>query len=464
MEETPVTLVLAATHGILVPYHHSPVPYTELTEEQRKIVDEFKSTKRDQHGVIHGTAGTGKTTAIVHLCKQNVKTLTIKRCMGGDSIGLVRSSNALFLDGIKASNIARLVLENAWMIDVDMITKIHEWFCLARGNMEYPFGGIPQVLFVGDWLSTRKHGRFFKSSFCKQMTCKHVTLETTLRWNPVDQDEFHVLVQRLRQLIDDKTQSGLPEYTAQFIEHIMMRPMPHTTKGAIQLTTGSDAMSAQWKAYDTNKYTADFTFVPRVTIAGADPRNTEGAFPVVIGMPIVFIYDVVNPDNTSQIVIPKGEVARLHSVKHEDDSPVPHRPSPRTKNILITIKRISVPGNPLIQLPATPYLIREVKQPAAKRARRDNVPKFVPSSRWCFQPAWILKIQKTYNLTLDTHLFIHVHPLEHDNYIQLRLLYTALTRGCLCTQIRTKQNLCELFYEKPQGPPVQEEEEEAAYV
>ena len=107
------------------------------------------------HGIITGIAGTGKTEVAKHLaaspkCGTQISTaLTLHQVMGGNSLGMLRPSKTLWLNGIPADSVDRLILEEAWMFDSAVITELDNWFQQARGNHKYPFGGIPQILLVG---------------------------------------------------------------------------------------------------------------------------------------------------------------------------------------------------------------------------------------------------------------------------------------------------------------------------
>ena len=176
-------------------------------------------------------------------------------------------------------------------------------------------------------------------------------------------------------------------------------------------------------------------------------------------MPIRFISNIVNPTNTDDVIVPEGEVAILVKLSKGGDSE--YKPSslvhPSIKDIVITIKRITISGNPTLDLPATPYVVPAIMEQAAKRARNDPESggsskqahkKFVHASKWPFVPAWSMRITDARNMTLHTHLSVNIYPLRLSDPKAMMMLYTALSRARMCTQIRFQTTVAKLRQEQ----------------
>lgn len=500
------TVVLGPTKGVLVPYK-VPTTIKHFSACQQKVIAAYgKIVDGGPHGIITGVAGTGKTEVARHLatnpaCGTQIHTaLTLNQAMGGNSVGMLRPSKELWLDGIAATQVDRLILENAWMIDADVVTELDRWFRQARGNLMCPFGGIPQILLVGDWMSAEHlvDNHVKKSPAIRGLVLNTIKLEKILRWDPVDQDDFTDTLSMLHSAGNGVVPGVIPGHIEGFIDHYLNGFIPNTKVGHIALSLGKGDLKSQWEAFDKRKYKKeedaagggpkrDLTlyFGPRGMLSSADPRKIEHAFPVVRGMPIRFVTNVVDPNNTSIVVVPEGEVAILKAVsKDEDDdyhsSGIVH---PGIKGLVLTIKRITIPGNPILKLPPTPHLVPAIMEQAAKRARNDpdggsgagsrkrSHTKFVCASKWGFVPAWSMRISNAQNLTLHTHLSVNVYPLRFTDPKSMMLCYTALSRARMCTQVRFRTTVAKMRQtEEPEDPaadgnvadaePDEEEEEE----
>lgn len=473
MATQDATIVLAMTKGVLVPYRQPPV-HTHFGAEQQKVIARFGPiVDGANHGIINGVAGTGKTAVVKHIVTTPVGNtpicvpLTVHQCMGGTSVAQLRPSGKLYLGGVNPTKVRRLVLEDAWMFSAEIVSTLDAWFRVATGNPKYPFGGIPQILLVGDWMGAKhlvdNHAVLSPSIINLNWDTHKMT--HAFRWDATDQDDFDALVSIFHAAAMTIQPSSTPRHLVEFLDRHLSGSINNKHADHIALSIGKGDHKAQWEAYDKRKYKKNHVFVPRGMLSAADPRVVQHAFPVVFNMPIRFTSDILDAANENKVIVPVGEIALLTALRRDNGADVPPSVNPGIKGLIITIKRITMPGRPVLELPPTPHMVSSVEERAAKRARNDpddgsssksksNHAKLVTPSKWGFVPAWSLRIGDARNQTLHTRLSVDVYPLRFTDPKAMMWFYTAVTRGRLCTQIRVNTT----FYKLESAPRVKEDD------
>lgn len=463
MEQHKIALVVAISPGILSPYILNKS--VTVAKENKPVYKEFASNPH-KTVVLEGNAGTGKTTtalAIAKLHHREICCATVKQLLGGDTPSMFRKGPGLFYgerkdrSRVDPTDIECVVFEEAWMFTTEIIEELHQRLCHDRHDVFNPFGGINHVVFVGGW---HDYTHCFDTETFKKLGYKPSSFEctNTLRFDRTEYDDYSAVLDVFMKAVHTHNDSvaGLSGNSIEFMNRILCRSFPNTLVDCIHLAyTGQNALSCQWKIYNTKKYKASAIIVPAGSITHGSPELIPCAFPVCKNMPIRFTQNVVNSNN--DIIVPKGTIATLKDGIEWTESSTTIIPANK-RDIVLKISYVNLTGTEVdVSLPPTPFLSNNIEEHFSKRARGEidadvAVPRkridLVPSSTWPFVPAWSLNIADTYNQTLSSRIYVHFFPII-SNPKTMSLLYTAMTRSQICLRVRLATSVDSLYRQPP---------------
>jgi hypothetical protein len=476
----PGTLVVAMTPGILVPYKTAAkAPPFELVSGQQAIVKRYAPCDHAVgHCTIEGSAGTGKTATAVALATTRVPgvsercvCVTVTELLGGTSAATFRPSRAPKLGSFTGcpTDIRRIVFEEAWMIPGVVFDTISEWLSVARGERHHPFGGVPQIVLVGDWLLGHRQlvdDPLIGSGVYKTLRPTRHTLDLQMRFNAVEEDDYAALLALFHDAVTgDSDTRRLPSPLDEFQDRVLYGTHKKTRVDTI--TVGpytSSSRAAQWKLCDERGYPSRFpvcAFGPAGIIAGSDVRKAEGCFPVAEGCPIRFTRDVTQDD---AVVAYRGEIGILVEVQGHPSEFSLGRPILPKRGVVVVVTLPCRHPEVGIKLRA-PFLVAAAIEHASKKARNDPdgdmtaraAQQQVPSATWPFCTAWSLSVNDARGLTLPCKVTVDATPRLTD-VRGMSLFYTGMTR--VPTFLALKSNATSYTLTRPLGTVVAEAHDE----
>jgi hypothetical protein len=471
----PTTLVIGMTAGSLVPYKtaagtKAPV----LGDKQREIVT--CCLREPGNFIVDGDAGTGKTTVGVYLATTTVEgwsercvCITVGSLLGGTSLATIRASktfgSALSAFKLDPTDIQRIVIEEAWMMPAPLMDTLDTWMQTARGDLHHPFGGIPQIVLIGDWLIARSHlvthPTILKAKVSARLVLKRFTLTQQMRFDDADEDDYDALLKTYKRATAfdvDNTTFKFSQDAADFQDRVLYGSQRRTRASIITVgLRSSNTCAAQWKIHDKCYKAPEFevyTFGPTGMLPNNDPRTTDGCFPVAVGCPIRFIRDVYDdPETSKKILVHKGELGTV--VSFRESRATIYTPKKGTSAVVVSLWRPTGP----VEVELVPPFLSMVRD-AVKVARNDpdgaaaapkRHRKLVAALSWPFITAWSLNIIDIRGLDVCCRIMIDANPRITDP-IGMSLLYTAMTRTRTFLNIKSTTSSASLY-----RPDVEEE-------